>query len=333
MIAGRRTAVPYRGQPNRARHEEADPPQCSLTATAVSADAPPVPELEQASMGDIIDTLAGGQRRRYGTHPRLSRAHCTPSTAAGRCSTPCASSIPTRLRSRGSSTASSPSAKRPLAGVPILVKDNIATGDRQPTTAAGALALRGRARQKKRDRRQAAAERRRGDPGQGEPDGVRQHVRDRHALGLLVAGRPGEEPYALALLDDHTAIPLVSPGGSSSGSASRRGGRTVRGLDRHRDLGLAAVSGQPERPRHREADRRADQPGRHPADLAQPGHRGADDAHGARRGDCCSTCWRPRTRAIRRRSGGGGPADYTTGLARDAMKGARIGIPAIPPTR
>src|SRR6185369_2439417 len=35
-----------------------------------------------------------------------------------------------------------PSARQPLAGVPILLKDNIATGDRQPTTA-GSLALEG----------------------------------------------------------------------------------------------------------------------------------------------------------------------------------------------
>src|ERR1700686_351150 len=33
-----------------------------------------------------------------------------------------------------------PSRERPLAGIPILVKDNIATGDRQHTTA-GSLAL------------------------------------------------------------------------------------------------------------------------------------------------------------------------------------------------
>jgi hypothetical protein len=35
-----------------------------------------------------------------------------------------------------------PSVEQPLAGVPILVKDNIATGDKQPTTA-GSLALEG----------------------------------------------------------------------------------------------------------------------------------------------------------------------------------------------
>ncbi len=35
-----------------------------------------------------------------------------------------------------------PSARQPLAGLPILVKDNIATGDKQPTTA-GSLALEG----------------------------------------------------------------------------------------------------------------------------------------------------------------------------------------------
>ena len=37
-----------------------------------------------------------------------------------------------------------PSVKRPLFGIPVLVKDNIATGDDQATTA-GSLALKGRA--------------------------------------------------------------------------------------------------------------------------------------------------------------------------------------------
>jgi amidase len=38
-----------------------------------------------------------------------------------------------------------PSAKRPRAVIPILVKDDIATGDKQPT-AAGSLALEARAK-------------------------------------------------------------------------------------------------------------------------------------------------------------------------------------------
>ena len=49
-----------------------------------------------------------------------------------------------------------PDARHPLAGIPILVKDNIATGDTQHTTA-GSLALAEARAEARRDGRQAAA--------------------------------------------------------------------------------------------------------------------------------------------------------------------------------
>jgi Amidase len=59
--------------------------------------------------------------------------------------------------------------RRPLEGIPVLVKDNIATGDAQHT-------LRGA----RRDGGDAATRCWRDHPRQDEPHRVRQHSRDRH---------------------------------------------------------------------------------------------------------------------------------------------------------
>ena len=179
-------------------------------------------------------------------------------------------------------TASEPTKRRPLAGIPILVKDNIATGDRQHTTA-GSLALADARAKRDATARRAAARRRRGDPRQGQPDRVRQYHRDRHALRIQLAGRPGEEPLCPALDEQGRADRAARR--VELGLGGRGGGGAVRGGDRHRDLGLAVEPGDAERARHGQADRRPHQPRRHCADLAQPGHRRAADPHRARRGD------------------------------------------------
>ena len=138
-----------------------------------------------------------------------------------------------------------PSARQPLAGVPILVKDNIATGDRQHTTA-GFAGARECARPGRRHGRQAAARGGGGDPGQGEPHGVRQHPRGRHALGLQLARRPGEEPVC-ANAGRRSRHPGRAAGRLERGLRRRRRGRPVRRGDRHRDLGLAAEPRDAER--------------------------------------------------------------------------------------
>ena len=180
---------------------------------------------------------------------------------------------------------------------------------RRQHTTAGSLAL-AEARAK-RDATVvgAAAAGRRGHPRQGQPDRIRQHPGDRHAGRLQLAGRPGQEPLRAAARRARRADRLARRVELGLGGGGR--GRAGGGGDRHRDLGLAAVAGLPERPGHGQADGRAHQPRRHHPDRAQPGHRRPVDPHRARRGDPARTCWPPPTRSTRRRGDLQRPADYT----------------------
>src|SRR5262249_8764279 len=110
-----------------------------------------------------------------------------------------------------------PSVKRPLAGVPILVKDNIATGDKQPTTA-GSLALEGA-----RAMGDATVVKLLRDAGAvilGKADltEVANMLAIDMPSGYSSLGGQVKNPSAPTLMDDR-GIPIVQPGGSSSGSA------------------------------------------------------------------------------------------------------------------
>jgi amidase len=112
-----------------------------LTAAATSAEPPSVPKLEDAPMSDIIGALAGGQV----TATALIQGYLARIAAYDR-DGPMLNAVrelnPDAFTIAGELDDIKPSATRPLAGIPILVKDNIATGDKQPTTA-GSLALAG----------------------------------------------------------------------------------------------------------------------------------------------------------------------------------------------
>jgi amidase len=110
-----------------------------------------------------------------------------------------------------------PSVKRPLAGVPILVKDNIATADKQPTTA-GSQALQG-ARARK-DATVVKLLRNAGAVilGKANLTEFANILALEMPSGYSSLGGQVKNPYAPDLTDDQ-GIPLVSPGGSSSGSA------------------------------------------------------------------------------------------------------------------
>ena len=92
-------------------------------------------------MSDIIDALADGRV----TATALTKCYLARIKAYDR-GGPMLNSVralnPDAFTIAGKLDDIRPSAKRPLAGVPILVKDNIATADKQPTTA-GSLALEG----------------------------------------------------------------------------------------------------------------------------------------------------------------------------------------------
>ena len=158
-------------------------------------------------------------------------------TAPARASTPCARSTPTRSRSPPRSTPRKPAARQPLAGIPILVKDNIATADKQHTTA-GSLALaEARARQDAtvvRLLRAAGAV----ILGKANLTEFANILAIDMPAGYSSLGGQVRNPYAPQL--DERGVPIVPPGGSSSGSAVAVAAGSGGGGDRHRDLGLAA---------------------------------------------------------------------------------------------
>ena len=109
-----------------------------------------------------------------------------------------------------------PATRRPLEGIPILIKDNIATADRQHTTA-GSLAL-----AEARARRDATVTRLLRDAGAV----ILGKANLTEFANILAVDMPSgysslggqvKNPYA-PQLDDRN-IPIVPPGGSSSGSA------------------------------------------------------------------------------------------------------------------
>ena len=100
-----------------------------------------MPALENAPMSDIVDALAD----RRVTATDLTKGYLARIEAYDR-DGPMLNSVralnPDALAIAGKLDDTRPQVKRRLAGVPILVKDNIATADKQPTTA-GSLALEG----------------------------------------------------------------------------------------------------------------------------------------------------------------------------------------------
>jgi amidase len=175
---------------------------------------PDVPGIENATISDLQETLASGRA----TVVDLVRAYIARIDAYDRAG-PGLNAVrqvnPDVYTIAESLDASRSGSRRPLEGIPILLKDNIATGDAQSTTA-GSLALAdARAH---RDATVVKLLRQAGAVILGKANLT-------EFASVLTVGMPGgyssiagqvRNPYA-PQLDE--GIPIVDPGGSSSGSA------------------------------------------------------------------------------------------------------------------
>jgi amidase len=301
-----------------------------MLACAQPGDAAPAPAqgavcVENATLTELREALLSGRT----TAAALTQAYLAriaaydrngPGLNAVRELNPDALAIAARL------DAGKPDARLPLWGIPILIKDNIATGDQQHTTA-GSLAL--ATARAKRDATVVTQLRRAGAViiGKTNLTEFANILAVNMPSGYSSLGGQVRNPYAPAL--NEAGIPFVLPGGSSSGSAVAVA------------AGLAAVSIGTEtsgsllspanmnglvtvKPTVGLISRAGILPITTSQDTAGPMTRTVRDAAlmlnvlAAR--DPMDAATRPQQR----------PADYTASLNRDGLKGARIGVPSDP---
>ena len=159
----------------------------------------------------------------------------------------------------------------PLHGIPLLLKDNIATADRMQTTA-GSLALVGS--RVAQDATSAARLRAAGAIILGKTNlSEWANFRSSHSVsGWSSRGGQTRNPYAL----DRT------PCGSSSGSAVAVAANLCAAAVGTETRWVHHLPVANLRHRGHQADPGPGEPGRHRSDCTQPGHRGPDGAHGRR---------------------------------------------------
>ena len=282
--------------------------------------------VEDASLVDVIEALGEGRV----TASDLTRAYLARIKAYDR-GGPRLNSVrevnPDALAIAQRFDRVKPSSRQPLAGVPILVKDNIATGDRQHTTA-GSLAL--------------AAARARDDA---------TVVKQLRAAGAVILGKANltefanilavdmpsgysslggqvKNPYVPRLVNDR-GIPIVQPGGSSGGSAvAVAAGLCAASIGTETSGSLLSPATQnglvTVKPTVGLVSRAGILPISHSQDTAGPLTRTVRDSAILLNVLAARDPLDPATRLLKR------PKDYTAGLDKDGLKGARIGVPSDP---
>jgi amidase len=218
-----------------------------------------------------------------------------------------------------------PDDQRPLKGIPILLKDTIATGDAQHTTG-GALALEGA--RAKHDAAVVARLRRAGAIILGKTNltELSNSIAIDMPPGYSSLGGQVRNPYAPAL--DDQGVPIVTPSGSSSGSAvAVAAGFAAAAIGEETDgslLGPASRNGVVTvKPTVGLVDTAGVIPVSRSQDVVGPLTRTVRDAAillnviATPRAD-------PTTGRAKR------PADYTAALDLHALRGARIGVPVDP---
>jgi amidase len=295
-------------------------------AAAGRAEAQMTVPVENASLVEVQEALAKGTT----TATSLTKAYLARIEAYDK-GGPTLNSVrevnPDALAIAGKLDGVKPSAKQPLAGVPILVKDNIATGDKQHTTA-GSFAL--------------ADAKAKGDSP------VVKRLRDAGAVllgkanltefanilaiempsGYSSLGGQVKNPWSPSLMDDR-GIPVVLPGGSSAGSAvAVAAGLCAAAIGTETSGSLLSPATQnglvTVKPTVGLISRSGILPISHSQDTAGPLTRTVRDSAILLNVLAAKDPQDPATQSQQR------PADYTAGLDKDGLKGARIGVPSDP---
>jgi amidase len=279
--------------------------------------------IEKATIGDLQEALAGGKT----TATALVRAylarieaydHAGPRLKAVREVNPDALAIAAAL------DGDKPAQRRPLEGIPILVKDNIATADAQHTTA-GSLAL--AAAQAKRDATVVELLRRAGAVilGKANLTEFANILAIDMPAGYSSLGGQVKNPYVPDL--DDKGVPIVLPGGSSSGSAvAVAAGLAAAAIGTETSGSLLSPATQngvvTVKPTVGLISRAGIIPIAHSQDTAGPLTRTVRDAAILLNVLAAADPSDPATEVLQR------PADYTGVLDKDGLKGARIGVPS-----
>jgi amidase len=214
--------------------------------------------------------------------------------------------------------------RRPLAGIPILVKDNIATADRQHTTA-GSVALAGA--RANRDATVVRLLREAGAVilGKANLTEFANILAIDMPAGYSSLGGQVKNPYAPELGED--GVPIVPPGGSSSGSAAAvAAGMAAAAIGTETSGSLLSPASQcglvTVKPTVGLVSRAGIVPIAHSQDTAGPLTRTVADAAILLNVLAAADPLDPATLALER------PADYTKALDKDGLRGARIGVPS-----
>jgi amidase len=281
--------------------------------------------IENATVGELLQKLSTGDA----TAAELVQAYLARIAAydgAGPRLNAVREMNPDALGISAQSDAREPATRRPLEGIPILIKDNIATADAQHTTA-GSLAL-----EESRAKDDAAVVkllRQAGAVilGKANLTEFANIIAIDMPAGYSSLGGQVKNPYAPEL--DDKAVPIVPPGGSSSGSAvAVAAGLAAAAIGTETSGSLLSPASQngvvTVKPTVGLISRAGIVPIAHSQDTAGPLTRTVRDAAILLNVLAAGDPLDPLTAELRR------PADYTSFLDRDGLKGARIGVPSDP---
>ena len=295
----------------------------AMTSPAIAAEGAMC--VENATIGDLQEALAAGRTTAAG----LVRAYAArieaydragPRLNAVREMNPDAPTIAATLDARKAGM------RRPLEGIPILLKDNVATGDALHTTA-GSLALADA--YAKRDATVAKLLREAGAVilGKANLTEFANILAIDMPSGYSSLGGQVKNPYALEV--NAKGDPIVQPGGSSSGSAvAVAAGLAAVAIGTETSGSLLSPANQngvvTVKPTVGLISRAGIIPIAHSQDTAGPLTRTVRDAAILLNVLAANDPEDEATRDLQR------PADYTSVLDKDGLRGARIGIPSDP---